>query len=194
MTNAGILLAAGASRRFGAQNKLLAELHGRPLVTHAAAALAEAECDHLIAVTVDPDVAALLDAFDVVRPETDVPEQADSLRTGIQRAEELGVTRALVVLGDMPFITPSHLSNILDHSVPVATTDGQRRMPPACFPADLFSALTAVEGDTGAQSILRTLPQSSLIQMPPNLLQDIDTPEELAACNNAPGADFWKKS
>ena len=37
---AAVLLAAGESRRFGAANKLLADLRGQPLVLHIAARLA----------------------------------------------------------------------------------------------------------------------------------------------------------
>ncbi|MEL7028064.1 MAG: NTP transferase domain-containing protein, partial [Pseudomonadota bacterium] len=39
----GAVLAAGFSRRFGALNKLMADLGGKPLLRWAAAALAEAD-------------------------------------------------------------------------------------------------------------------------------------------------------
>ena len=183
MTCAGILLAAGASRRFGAGNKLLADLHGRPLVTYAATALAESGCDPLIAVTADRDVANLLDGFEIVGPHGTDPAQADSLRAGIRRAREIGVTQALVVLGDMPFVTTDHLRAVLEQGqsdLAAATTDGKRRMPPACFPAQLFGDLVAISGDHGAQAILRALPQSALVPASEAMLRDIDTPAELA--------------
>jgi hypothetical protein len=46
-----VLLAAGASTRFGAGNKLLAELGGRPLIAHAADALLASGVDEIVVVT-----------------------------------------------------------------------------------------------------------------------------------------------
>ncbi|MFN3482816.1 MAG: NTP transferase domain-containing protein, partial [Rhabdaerophilum calidifontis] len=48
---AGILLAAGRSTRFGARNKLLAPLDGRPMLAHVAAAAREAGLGPLVVVT-----------------------------------------------------------------------------------------------------------------------------------------------
>ena len=63
MRTVGILLAAGQSRRFGPTDKLMAPLHGRPLVTYAAATLRAVAPDVLIAVTSSEIVAAELDGF-----------------------------------------------------------------------------------------------------------------------------------
>jgi len=57
---AALLLAAGESRRFGAANKLLAELRGQPLVRHIATRLAGLGFGARIAICSDDRVAALL--------------------------------------------------------------------------------------------------------------------------------------
>lgn len=182
MTSAGLLLAAGASRRFGPENKLLADLWGCPLVCHAADALRSAGCNPLIAVTRSAEVTAVLEGYDIVRPVEADPVQADSLRAGIARARDLGAECVLVMLADMPLVTPAHLARLLDRWDPdtrVATTDGTRRMSPACFPARDFPALLALDGDRGAQTLLRDLPPEALVRADPGMLIDVDTPEVL---------------
>ncbi|RMD92487.1 MAG: nucleotidyltransferase family protein, partial [Alphaproteobacteria bacterium] len=66
MRTVGILLAAGASRRFGDADKLLAEARGRPLVSHAARALADVLPER-VAVVSSAEVGAVLAGFRLVR-------------------------------------------------------------------------------------------------------------------------------
>ncbi|MEL6103666.1 MAG: nucleotidyltransferase family protein [Pseudomonadota bacterium] len=187
MTTAGVLLAAGSSRRFGDADKLIAPLAGHPLVSHAARALSAVEPEILIAVTRTYQVAALLDGFDVVRLDNTKPAQADSLRAGVARAIVLGASRAVVVLGDMPFVTPALIDMVISRSTgttPAAATDGKRPMPPACFPAACFSKLMAQSGDRGAADLIKALPPSALVAAPSLALRDIDTPAALDAAQN----------
>ena len=99
MTLAAILLAAGRSERFGAQDKLLADYRGAPLVSYAADALRDLSPDVLIAVTGSDRVAAILSDFTIVSPNGPGTGLSDSLRAGISTAHEHGVDRVLVVLG-----------------------------------------------------------------------------------------------
>src|SRR5690606_15453558 len=71
MTTAGVLLAAGHSRRWGPGNKLLAEWNGLPLAAHAAKALAAARVDLRAAVVRDSAVAALLGGLTLLPPDGD---------------------------------------------------------------------------------------------------------------------------
>ncbi|MEO0372845.1 MAG: NTP transferase domain-containing protein, partial [Pseudomonadota bacterium] len=100
MIRAGVLLAAGASRRFGDADKLLAPLHGTAMVDHAARALRASDLDLWVAVTRSVEVAEALTGFDIVTPPEADPQQADSLRAGVLRARALGADRVTVVLGD----------------------------------------------------------------------------------------------
>ncbi len=179
---AAVLLAAGASRRFGPEDKLLALWHGRPLVTHAAEALRASGLSPLIAVTASPDIAGLLAGFAVVAPDRPDPEQSDSLRAGIAEARRRGAQAALVALGDMPGVTPDLLRAVAARATaaPAAATDGTRAMPPACFPAALFGALLAATGDRGARPLLAALPDAQRVPAPPEALRDIDTQADLA--------------
>ncbi len=186
MITAGVLLAAGASRRFGAADKLLEPLFGQPLVAHAARSLAAVQPDVLIAVTRRPEVASQLEGFDNVHVEAADPAQATSLRAGVARAAALGAGRVVITLGDMPFVTPVLIENVISRStatMPAAASDGRRPMPPACFPAVSFDALLALTGDRGAGALLSDLPDSALVVAPDRALADIDTQRCLDALN-----------
>lgn len=179
---AGLLLAAGRSRRFGDGDKLLADLGGRPLVAHAAGALRRAAPGRLIAVVRSAEVAGALEGFEIVRVSGDA--QSGSLRAGIARVLEQGAERCLVVLGDMPFVSADHHRAVMaraDTEGSAATTDGDRRLPPACFDAGAMAEILTLDGDRGAAPLLRALPQGALVRAPGEMLADVDTPAELAA-------------
>lgn len=196
MTTTGLLLAAGHSRRFGEDNKLLVPYRGKPLVLHAADAMRGAGLDHLIATVSDERVADLLDGFDVCRLSADGLPQSASLRTGILHWSALsphdfadgplgfadGLSQILVVLGDMPLVTSDHLRAVVARcsaNSASASADGKRRMPPACFPASMTEDLLALTGDRGAGPLLKALPNEALVETPEGMLKDVDTAADL---------------
>ncbi|MEO0385021.1 MAG: nucleotidyltransferase family protein [Pseudomonadota bacterium] len=196
MTTVGLLLAAGHSRRFGEDNKLLVPYRGKPLVLHAADAMRDAGLDHLIAVVSDERVAKLLDGFDVCRLTADGLPQSASLRAGILHQSALsphvfadgphdladGLSHILVVLGDMPLVTSDHLRAVVRRcsaDSASASTDGKRRMPPACFPVSMTESLLATTGDRGAGPLLKALPDEALVHASPAMLKDVDTVADL---------------
>jgi molybdenum cofactor cytidylyltransferase len=184
MRNAGLLLAAGQSRRFGAADKLLWPVGGRPLVTHAARAMRDAQFDDLVAVVSDDAVAAQLPGFVIVKVEDAAPSQALSLRTGIRRVRALGAVTCTVVLGDMPFVSATMLHDVATRCTdtsPSATTDGRRTMPPACFPKQVYDVLLAMTGDRGAADLIHDLDDTFLAQVASEVLHDIDTPQDLVS-------------
>ncbi|MEL7253684.1 MAG: nucleotidyltransferase family protein [Pseudomonadota bacterium] len=186
MIRAGVLLAAGASRRFGPQDKLLAQLQGTPLVTHAATALAASDFDVLIGVVRSAHVAQHLPGFDIVQPPEPDPKQSDSLRAGITRARDLGAGRVTVLLADMPFVTAALVDDVTHACTdarPAAATDGNRPMPPVCFPAVYLDALMRLKGDRGAASLVT---DAVLVPATTGMLVDIDTPETLMAMARSP--------
>ncbi|MCH2078224.1 MAG: nucleotidyltransferase family protein [Rhodobacteraceae bacterium] len=187
MITVGILLAAGHSRRFGGNDKLLADFQGQPLACHAAQALIRADVTHLVAVVSSSTVADVLPGFERTFVEDGPREQSDSLKAGISRARDLSADRALVTLGDMPLVGAELVDAILARGgtrQASATTDGARRMPPACFPKSLFDALLNTQGDRGAAPILRDLPESQLVQAPAGQLTDIDSLADLERLQN----------
>lgn len=180
---AGLLLAAGSSRRFGDTDKLRAPLGGRPLISYAAEALRGSGLDILFAAVGNRATASLLPGFIAAEPES-ADSQAESLRAGVLMARAAGAGRLTVVLADMPMVQPELIRAVTGRAtdgLAAAATDGTRALPPACFPAALFAELEALSGDRGAGALLAALPDAQRIAAEPWQLEDIDTVADLAA-------------
>jgi molybdenum cofactor cytidylyltransferase len=178
-TTACLLLAAGLSRRFGAEDKLSACLDGRPLIHHAAQVLAAIPFGLRLTVTGrdGPDLAP----FGFERVINDVPElgQSQSIRLGVEAMAEGPWSGLLIALGDMPHITEGHVRAILDAGGGeeiVASAAAGKAMPPAWFPRSRFAELTRLSGDQGARTLLR---DARLVQAPADVLADVDSPADL---------------
>lgn len=176
------VLAAGRSTRFGADNKLRAQVRGAPLASHVAEALRRTTVDHRLAVVADPKVAALFHGFEIIWLEDPAAAQSASLRCAVERAAALGSDRLLVALGDMPLVPQEAYQQVMERATDVvasAMSAGQRRTPPACFPKTQFARLCAMQGDKGARSLLAELPDEALVTMPNTASTDIDRKSDI---------------
>ena len=182
MTIGALVLAAGQSRRFGTEDKLLAVRNGRPLVAASLRLTQRPGIAQRLAVVSSPAVAALAVGLGVVPLKIDPGQgQSASLRAGLVRLRDLGTTRLLVLLGDMPFVTPRDIDRILarpSDRPACASLDGVP-MPPAVFPGSWFDRIAALDGDRGAGSLLRDLDPADLLPLPAASLRDIDLPDDL---------------
>lgn len=201
---AGVLLAAGASSRFGDANKLLATLDGDALVRRAARPLVEADVSPRVAV-VGYEADRVRDAldgldFDVVHNPDYDRGQATSVRTGIEAIDRAAsddeattddeapsddVAGAVFALGDMPFVEPATVDALVESyragkgAALAAAYDG-RRGNPVVFDARYFDALADVSGDVGGREILLSGDESVLVETgDPGVREDIDTRDEL---------------
>lgn len=185
---AGILLAAGASARFGEANKLLARVDGDPLVAHAARPLVTAELDPLIAVVgYEADrVIAALNGLPLTFVKNDEYEdgQATSVRTGV-KALPADVDAAVFALGDMPNIDFASVRALAaayragSGTALAASCDG-RRGNPVLFDSINFDSLTKVSGDTGGRRILLESDDAALVETGDSgVHHDVDTPDDL---------------
>ncbi len=194
---AAVLLAAGSSSRFraaggGHSTKLAAPLAGKPLVRHAAeAALASLARPVVVVTGHDRDVVeAALAGLDIRFAHN--PAYADglasSLKTGIA-ALPGSVAGALILLGDMPAVTPSLLDRLIaafgdrPDALAAAPTVGGRRGNPALLARALFAAVAELGGDEGARKLLDNAEPGRVIGLDASgigAMLDVDTPQSLA--------------
>lgn len=155
----------------------MASFCDQPLISFAARSLEAANCDDLAVVTGYQEVAAHLPHFKHIAPKQKNASQAHSLIEALCFASKIGSQRAVIVLGDMPFIPSDHLSRLAarcNKDLASASTDGNRVMVPACFPQSWFHRLRQITGDAGARAFLQDLPAQQRIQIAPDDLLDID--------------------
>ena len=176
-----ILLAAGRSVRFGAEDKLLADYCGRPLVDHAGTTIAGIGFAHRIAV-VRAGATALrqvLESRGYAIVENDEPEAglSRSLRLGIGASRSSAI---LIALADMPLVPEEHfvaLCRALSPATPIVASLGpEGPMVPAAFIATEFDKLLHLTGDTGARALLAG---AATVAIDPDLLVDIDLPDHI---------------
>ncbi|MEU8658592.1 nucleotidyltransferase family protein [Actinoplanes philippinensis] len=164
MTVAGLVLAAGAGRRYG-MPKALVPYRGRLLVQRAADTLREAGCASVTVVlgaaadqvrAAAPDLPAT-----VVNPDW-ATGMGSSLRAGLAALPATGATAAVVLLVDMPGVSAEAVRRILAHAGPGALVMGgygERRGHPVLLGRDHWAGVSAsATGDRGARDYLRAKP------------------------------------
>lgn len=180
MRSLGVLLAAGASRRFGPEEKLLAAYRGGALVRAAALALLGAGCDEVLAIVSSEDVAAALPAGAEICRIAPGQEMAASFHAAIDQAVARQASRLLICLGDMPNVSPALLRQLAARDRSCACRSGNIRTPPLLLAeADYAAARASAEGDRGARQFLATLPPDTLMAVDPGEMLDIDQPADL---------------
>lgn len=184
---AGIILAAGGSKRMG-QPKLLLEWHGAPLIHWVAKTALAAGCSPLIVVT-GANAAAVthsLAGLPVVLAHNPDWEQGQStsVRTGVN-ALPPEIDAAIIFLADQPQIPMSVVQELMrtyredePPSPILITTSAGKRGNPVLFERALFQPLTRLKGDAGARSIFAQYPIHLIPFDDPDLLLDVDSPED----------------
>lgn len=184
---AAVLLAAGAGSRFeGPQPKLLADLHGKPLLRWAIDAVVDAGLAGPYVVTGSVDLTEVLGDLPAVRNDRWVDGLATSLSAGIAAAARDGYEAVVVALGDQPNISPDSwrwVAEATQTPIAVATYEGQRAHP-VRLGQEVWDQLPR-DGDEGARAVMRARPEL-VTEVPCNSgnALDIDTSEDLVRFNS----------
>ena len=109
--------------------------------------------------------------------------QATSLAAGIRAAKADGADAALVLLGDMPKVSETHLLALHREyrlgRTAVMSSAGNILCPPAIFHHSVFEALTQLGGDQGAKALFKSLDTTASVILPDKEAIDIDTRADL---------------
>jgi len=180
-------MAAGESRRWGADNKLLAPIEGRPMIRNTAEAVLKSAVRPLLVVTGhDADgIARALEGLPVsFHPAPDFADgMSASLKAGIA-AVPAHCDAALICLGDMPFVSAATFDRLAEayegQAALFPTYRGQRGNPVVLSRA-LFGAIRNLSGDKGARELLRSIPDqvAEIAVDDPGTLRDVDRPDAL---------------
>jgi molybdenum cofactor cytidylyltransferase len=200
---AAVVLAAGTASRYraadpSAPSKLVAELDGKPLVRHVAEAALGSRGRPVIVVTghAREAVAAGLAGLPVqmaFNPEF-AAGLAGSLATGLAAVPPTA-SAAIVLLGDMPRVTPALVDRLIDAferapqaSAVVPLLRGARGNP-VVLSRRLFADVRSLSGDEGARRLLARDPDVLEVNVEDDAIAlDIDTPQALrAAVKASPG-------
>jgi len=189
---AGVVLAAGRSARMGAANKLLQVLDGVPMVRRVAEIARRSRLNPLV-VVLGHEAEAVRGALAGL-PVTFVenPDYASGMSSSIACgiAAVAGATDgAMILLGDMPWVSVGDVNALLEAFEPeagrgiCAPVVDRRRGNPVVWAARYFPELRTLEGDVGARHLL-TVHDDDVCEVPVagnGVVRDVDTPEALAS-------------
>jgi molybdenum cofactor cytidylyltransferase len=178
-----VILAAGASTRMG-QPKLVLMLGDEPLVRRTLRQICDAGFDDVL-VIVGSEQEKVREALEglPIRHALNLQYETgmgSSFRTAVEHLDDSAA--AMFALADQPFVTTKEYRAILDtyrQNMPaiVSVRYGDVTAPPHLFRRDLFPELAQLE--RGARPVLeRHRDQTIVLHLPPELLLDIDTPED----------------
>ncbi len=187
---AALLLAAGKSSRMG-ENKMLAEVDGRPMVARTAQRLLASRARPIVAVVGNRagEVDAALGKLPVERVTN--PDFAEGLSTSLKRgltALPADVDGVVVCLGDMPLIAGRDIDrliaafNPLEGRAIIVPARRGRRGNPILWARQFFAEMMALSGDQGARKLIEEHADLvAEVEMENDaIFIDIDTPDALA--------------
>lgn len=189
VATAAVILAAGLATRFGG-HKLVAPIDGRPMLQHVLDVAAAAPLTRVV-VVLGADAAEIEAACEwrderrVINPDT-VSGLAGSVRVGLRALEDSQAGRAVVLLGDQPFLKLDQLGTVLRArgAIVVATYAGVPGNP-VVLDRSLWSLAGSLEGDRGLSQLFEARRDVVRYVAVPGTNPDIDTRADLETFSRA---------
>ena len=195
MNIAAVLLAAGASKRFGKDNKLLSDLGGEPLIRRVAEAV--------VCSGVEVVVVTGCDRLVIEKALEGLPLRfahnlnwesgmGSSIAVGVMALGQQ-VEGAFVIPGDLPFLTSDLIKDLTAAFMESrgalitfpATWSGEQRNP-VLWPRRYFASLALLSGSQGAKHLLQNCldSQKQALVLDEGAFIDVDAPEDLEAARS----------
>ncbi len=161
MKTAGLILAAGNSRRMGDDNKLLLPFKGKPILSHVLEASLDSNLNHTcVVIGYDRlNIKKLLvnKEIQIVTNQEWSLGMASSIVAGVSHLKEYdGI---LILMGDMPLVTPELINKIIIHGatdkIVLPVKDAQKGNP-VFFGSNFMHELVTIEGDRGARKVIQS--------------------------------------
>lgn len=186
---AAIILAAGQSKRFGDQNKMLFEVDGTAIIRRTVSTVSSAQLGDAVLVSGKDtaDVLKACEGVDIRHIENPTPwaGMGTSLAAGANAISE-DMEAFFVVLGDMPFLKSETITQMAEAFDPKSGNDiavpihNGRRGHPVLFAKKYLTRLRALTGDQGARALLIEHPEriQAIVVDDAGTLVDIDKLED----------------
>ena len=189
-----LILAAGSSTRMGAKNKLLANVIGKPMITHVVDAIRQSMVNSVVVVTgyERDQIENVLSQRNIsfVHNENFKAGLSESLKVGLKEIPD-DVDGVLICLGDMPLLTSTIIDNLIKAFDPIegrsicVPINGRKRGNPVLWDKSYLTEMTEIVGDVGAKKLLEKYSDHvfEVSFEEDNVLIDVDTPDLLKSLN-----------
>ena len=186
-----VILAAGESRRMGAQNKLLLQIGSEVLIRKFVESVCASAADAVLVVLGHEaeKIKAVLQDLTVSFVNNTCFEEGmtTSIQSGVKAASTES-TGLMICLADLPFAETSDFNRLIqaftdfrrtENSLIIVPVFQGQRGNPVLFSAEFRDKILTHKGE-GCREIVRQYPQSvrEVCMENDNLLRDIDTPED----------------
>ncbi len=189
-----LILAAGSSTRMGPKNKLLANVIGKPMITHVVDAIGQSLVNSVVVVTgyEREKIENVLSQRNIsfVHNENFKAGLSESLKVGLKEIPD-DVDGVLICLGDMPLLTSTIIDNLIKAFDPIegrsicVPINGRKRGNPVLWDKSYLTEMTEIVGDVGAKKLLEKYSDHvfEVSFEEDNVLIDVDTPDLLKSLN-----------
>ena len=160
-----VLMAAGASVRFGEENKLLVPFRGEPLYRRAFSAIPRDLFHAVAAVSHYEEILAAAREEGFLPVYNPAPEDGVSLTVSLGLRALSDADAAMFLVADQPLLSKKTVEELIAFFLEApayiaAPAFGGKRGNPVIFPKAYFSELLALRGDRGGSAVIKAHPDA----------------------------------